>query len=126
MSEQQHKRITEVAEPNNHVCAGRIDLEDGSRQLIITRSGDAVRVFLNSCPHRGVRLDWIPGRFLDESACWLQCSTHGALFEPSSGKCVEGPCRGRHLIALDAQERTDGIYVDVTSPIPHSALIGRG
>jgi len=40
----------------------------------------------------------------------LVCSTHGALFEPGTGYCVAGPCRGASLERLDVRER-DGRVV---------------
>jgi len=55
----------------------------------------------NRCPHQGVQLDWTPGEFFDEAKRYLICSTHGALFEPRSGKCVSGPCVGQSLKAVD-------------------------
>jgi len=39
-------------------------------------------------------LDWQPGEFFDIAGVYLVCSTHGAIFEPNSGLCVAGPCRG--------------------------------
>jgi nitrite reductase/ring-hydroxylating ferredoxin subunit len=65
----------------------------------------AVRAFVNRCPHAGTELDWNPGEFRDDSGLYLICSTHGALFEPSNGRCVAGPCRGASLEPLEVRER---------------------
>ncbi|PIX75037.1 MAG: (2Fe-2S)-binding protein, partial [Rhodocyclales bacterium CG_4_10_14_3_um_filter_68_10] len=50
-----------------------------------------VRAWLNRCAHIGVELDWMPGRFHDDSGLYLICSTHGALYQPDSGRCAGGP-----------------------------------
>ena len=60
----------------------------------------AVYAYVNSCPHRGTELDWQPGEVFEETGLYLICATHGALFEPDSGLCVGGPCRGTHLRSL--------------------------
>jgi nitrite reductase/ring-hydroxylating ferredoxin subunit len=64
-----------------------------------------VHAFLNRCPHVPTELDWDPGRFFDIEGLLLICSNHGAIFLPSSGRCVGGPCAGRNLIALAVEER---------------------
>ncbi len=62
--------------------------------------------YANSCPHRGTELDWQHGEVFDESGLYLVCATHGAIFEPNSGRCVGGPCQGASLVrlAVDAVE----------------------
>lgn len=69
-----------------------------------------VHAFVNVCPHAGTELDWNPGDFFDESTSYLVCSTHGALFEPSTGHCVAGPCRGAALQRIDVSERDGYVY----------------
>lgn len=68
--------------------------------LILLRAGDAVRAWLNVCPHAGRRLDWAPGRFLLSRDGHLVCAAHGASFELDGGVCVAGPCRGDALRAV--------------------------
>lgn len=74
---------------------------DGSPEsLILYRSGDSVRAWLNVCPHAGRRLDWAPGKFLISKDGLLVCAAHGASFELRDGNCVGGPCRGDALRAV--------------------------
>lgn len=80
-------------------CA-RIDRDDGSSIIALRREG-LLRMFLNRCPHRGIELDWVPGKFLAVDGYHLQCATHGALFDPLSGQCISGPCAGDGLARLD-------------------------
>ena len=83
----------------------------------IRYDGEAL-AFVNRCPHRGVELDWLPGEFFEESGLYLVCSTHGAIFEPSTGLCVAGPCQGARLQAIAVEERDGRIFVDEDCPEP--------
>lgn len=76
-------------------CEATIDGEPES--LLLYREGDAVRAWLNVCPHAGRRLDWAPGQFLRTGEGLLVCAAHGASFELGHGECVAGPCRGASL-----------------------------
>ena len=99
-----------------------IELADGHRHLILTRKADEVNVFLNSCPHTGVRLDWKVGVFLTVDKAHLQCSTHGALFELDSGFCVAGPCINQCLVKLQTKVYDQAIYVNALESIPANAV----
>jgi nitrite reductase/ring-hydroxylating ferredoxin subunit len=63
-----------------------------------------VHAFLNRCAHVGVELDWQPGRFFDADGMVLICSTHGALYDPATGACLGGPCRGAGLVPVAVAE----------------------
>lgn len=84
----------------------------GEGKGFVIRFDGAPRAFVNRCPHTGVELDWLPGEFFEETGLYLICSTHGALFEPSTGLCVAGPCRGARLEAIAVEERDGGILID--------------
>ncbi|HVI58737.1 MAG TPA: Rieske (2Fe-2S) protein [Luteimonas sp.] len=72
-------------------------IEGDPESLILHRDGDAVRAWLNICPHAGRRLDWAPGQFLKSREGHLVCAVHGATFETAGGTCIAGPCRGDAL-----------------------------
>lgn len=78
-----------------------------AESLILYREGNAVRAWLNVCPHAGRRLDWAPGKFLKSKEGLLVCAAHGASFELVNGDCVAGPCRGDSLRTV-AVEVVDG------------------
>ncbi len=59
--------------------------------------------YLNRCAHVPVELDWLEGAFFDDSGQYLVCATHGAMYEPNTGLCIDGPCRGRSLEALECR-----------------------
>jgi nitrite reductase/ring-hydroxylating ferredoxin subunit len=90
----------------------RFELERGGQRhpAFAIRFEGRVRAYLNRCAHVGVELDWQPGRFFDADGMVLICSTHGALYDPDSGECLGGPCRGGRLEPV-AVEEIDGQVV---------------
>jgi nitrite reductase/ring-hydroxylating ferredoxin subunit len=67
--------------------------------------------YVNRCPHAGTPLDWWPNEFLTEDGRYLICATHGAVFGPETGLCIEGPCPGARLEALSVQRDGDSLVV---------------
>ena len=76
-------------------------------------SGAAIRfegqphAYLNRCTHVAMEMDYQPDRFFDNTGRWLMCATHGATYQPDTGACSGGPCRGG-LVKIDLSER-DGV-----------------
>jgi nitrite reductase/ring-hydroxylating ferredoxin subunit len=68
-------------------------------------------LYVNSCPHLGVPLDWLPGQFLTTDGTRIMCATHGAEFRISDGHCVKGPCRGEALTKVPYTVRDDLIMI---------------
>lgn len=62
-----------------------------------------VHAWLNRCAHVAMEMDWQPNRFFDDTGRWLLCSTHGAAYEPDTGACAGGPCRGG-LVRIEVSE----------------------
>ena len=69
-------------------------------------------VYENSCPHTGVNLNWQEEQFFSFDGRFLQCSLHGALFEPKTGACVRGPCQGQELKPVNYIVEDGVVYVD--------------
>lgn len=86
-------------------------LDGDAESLLLYRDGDAVRAWLNVCPHAGRRLDWAPGQFLRSREGLLVCAAHGASFELAAGECVAGPCRGERLRAVPVSVRDGGVFL---------------
>lgn len=86
--------------PSGGFAEAEAEVDGGAESLILHRDGEAVRAWLNVCPHAGRRLDWAPGRFLLSKEGLLVCAAHGASFELARGECVAGPCRGQSLRAV--------------------------
>jgi nitrite reductase/ring-hydroxylating ferredoxin subunit len=83
----------------------------GFTGLFAVRQGDAVHVYVNSCPHIGTPLDWMPDRFLSADGSHIICATHGAEFRISDGECVYGPCMGDRLEAVMIQINDGTVFV---------------
>ena len=63
----------------------------------VVRLGEAVRGYIDHCPHAGMPLALLPNRYLTREGDLIICSSHGALFRPRDGLCVAGPCAGKSL-----------------------------
>lgn len=74
----------------------RFEVSVGGRAVpaFVVRFGGVVRGYLNRCAHVATELDWQLGEFFDFDAQHLVCSTHGALYEPATGRCAGGACAG--------------------------------
>ena len=77
----------------------------------VIRYDGKVYAYLNSCAHIPVELDWMEGEFFDKAGLYLICATHGATYEPETGHCIMGPCKGQHLAALPVEERDGKVYL---------------
>ncbi|MGN7918471.1 Rieske 2Fe-2S domain-containing protein [Lysobacter antibioticus] len=86
-------------------------LDGDAESLLLYRDGEAVRAWLNICPHAGRRLDWAPGQFLKSKDGLLVCAAHGASFELQGGQCVAGPCRGEALRAVAVTVRDGAVWL---------------
>lgn len=68
--------------------------------VFVVRMQGEVYAYLNSCPHTGGPLDWVPDQFLSLDGQHIQCATHAALFRIQDGFCIAGPCSGQSLTRL--------------------------
>ena len=77
--------------------------ENGVRELpgglIAWRRGDALRVFVNRCPHFHLALNYEPGEFKVFGGL-IACAHHYSYFRFADGLCVEGQCVGEPLEAV--------------------------
>ncbi|MDG1444940.1 MAG: Rieske (2Fe-2S) protein [Methylophilaceae bacterium] len=67
--------------------------------------------YVNQCAHMPVELDWNEGEFFTAQKDFLICATHGACYEPQTGECVFGPCKGKQLQALKVTEENNQIII---------------
>jgi nitrite reductase/ring-hydroxylating ferredoxin subunit len=89
------------------------------------RFGGRVVAYMNRCAHVPTEMDWRPGEFLDDERLFIVCSMHGAVYEPSSGRCIAGPCAGQRLMAVPVLERDGQVYwmptPDIGPVVPDNA-----
>jgi len=96
-----------------------VEHEGQRRSAFAVRYGGRAYAFLNRCAHAGVELDWVEGEFFDVAKLYLVCSTHGATYEPDSGRCVMGPCRGKKLVPLPVEERDGQVLLMTKGQTTH-------
>jgi nitrite reductase/ring-hydroxylating ferredoxin subunit len=108
--------------PAEWSCAASEVAPGTTAKLRLTRQGRAVDAFVvhaddgfhayvNRCPHVGTPLDLWPNEFLSDDGRLIVCSTHGALFEPATGRCIGGPCVGDRLTPLAVERDGDRLVV---------------
>lgn len=95
--------------------AFEVDAPGGMDTLVLLRFGDAVKAYLNVCPHAGRPLNWAPGKFLLDHG-QLVCAAHGASFRPEDGVCIGGPCRGESLTRYDVSVADGDVVLNQTEP----------
>lgn len=114
-----------AADERHFVCPSeQIQSRGDGYTFDIGRDGEPVNAFIirfrgelhgyvNRCPHipeDTVNLDKPDGKFFDRMGKLLQCRRHSALFDPASGVCVRGPCRGASLTKIDIIERAGSVF----------------
>lgn len=102
-------KLEELAEGQSR---GFDPLQQGEDSLFALRSEGVVRVYLNSCPHLDVPLQYRKDRFMSADGARIICYAHGAQFLPDTGLCVYGPCLGERLPAVAWVERDGWLMVE--------------
>ncbi len=87
--------LTELDDPGAR--AFTVGRGDWPLSGFLVRRGREVHGYVNRCPHAGHPLNLRPHEFLTSDGSLLLCNSHGALFEISTGLCVDGPCAGARL-----------------------------
>lgn len=105
------RRLCRLADLPDGGAKGFAPAPGGFTGLFAVRRGEAVRVYVNSCPHLGVPLDWAPDRFLSADGGLIVCATHGALFRIEDGVCLHGPCQGDRLEPVAARIEDGTLFV---------------
>jgi nitrite reductase/ring-hydroxylating ferredoxin subunit len=72
---------------------------NASEGFVVRHRGE-LHAYRNECRHVPMTMDWVENRFLSRDRCWIQCATHGALYEIATGLCVAGPPSGKSLHRL--------------------------
>lgn len=74
-------------------------------------SGGVLRAYANVCRHQAVPLDLGTGEPMTDDGRHLFCLRHGALYQPTTGRCVSGPCDGATLFRMVVEERDGEVAV---------------
>jgi nitrite reductase/ring-hydroxylating ferredoxin subunit len=98
----------------------RFELECDGRTVpaFVVNVGGRLHAWVNRCRHVPMELDWIANRFFTGDGRWLQCATHGALYEPETGECVAGPPCGKALIRVPIAVRAGTVLGGCPGALP--------
>ena len=103
--------ICNIMELSKSACKEFIaEVDSEPRDAFLIYFNEHYYAYVNSCPHTQINLNWQKEQFFSVDGLFLQCSLHGALFEPSSGLCIRGPCMGKLLKQLKVVVENDIIY----------------
>jgi nitrite reductase/ring-hydroxylating ferredoxin subunit len=110
--------------PNDSIVFNSADLQEKSLGLrfslpqigehatgFVIRFDNKPHAYINQCAHLPVELDWNEGEFYTRDKDFLICATHGAQYEPDTGYCVYGPCKGKRLQSLPVTEKDDQVII---------------
>ncbi len=92
-----------------------LDKDGGRFPIFIIRHGDRILGYVNSCPHARLPLNWRPDAFFDVSGAYLFCANHGAHFDPLTGRCLRGPCKGQSLLPYPVRIAGDRIIAEAVA-----------
>ena len=65
--------------------------------FVIVKQQGKLFAYENRCPHQRRSPSCHTEPFFDEEGDYLRCRHHGALFTPTDGQCIAGPCQGKSL-----------------------------
>jgi nitrite reductase/ring-hydroxylating ferredoxin subunit len=88
--------------------------EDDYLPAFIIQFKNQYYAYLNRCAHIVMELDWNPGEVFDINHEYIVCATHYAVYQPSTGECLRGPCpKGAKLISLPIIVNENNIFLDL-------------
>lgn len=88
-------------------------------KVLLLRSGDTVRAFVNRCSHFGVPLAAKQEHLMFKPHVSITCNVHYARFRWTDGTCESGECDGLGLIPIALEIDNAGnicIAQDSTTP----------
>ena len=86
--------------------------------MFVVRSGDAVRGWLNACPHvDGAPLAWRKDAYLSADCQAIVCYGHGAVFDLETGVCTQGACLGQRLTPVSIERDAKGMLWLLQEPV---------
>ncbi|WP_322966353.1 Rieske (2Fe-2S) protein [Sphingomonas fuzhouensis] len=81
-------------------------------RMFVVRHGDAVRGYVNMCPHYSLPLNHRADQFLSRDGSRIMCRQHLALFAIEDGRCLGGACEGEALQPVPLRLNGDQLVVE--------------
>ena len=88
-----------------------------SREGFLARLQDGWVAFENRCRHIPISLDLDNNQFFTPDQDYFFCQSHGALYETTTGKCVQGPCAGAQLFKIPLTFKQGMVGIETDEPI---------
>lgn len=82
-----------------------------ARSALVGRANGRWRAFANVCRHQAVALDFSSGTPMADDGHHLLCHQHGAVYRPTDGYCICGPCAGESLAPLEIEEEGEALIL---------------
>jgi len=82
-----------------------------SRKGFVAHFNGRLVAYENRCRHLPLALDDGENGFFTGDGRHFVCQNHGALFEPSTGLCIRGPCEGLNLFPLKIEARDGAVWL---------------
>ena len=106
------QRLCEVEDvPEGECLELRFGPEADVLSLFVHRSGDAVRAYLNRCPHFSLPLNARPGVFLVLEGGRILCPHHSAVFRLEDGRGDDSRCAAMSLHPVPIEVREGIVFV---------------
>ena len=104
------RRLTTLSELKKEKAVKFSFRQEGiSREGFVAIFEGQVVAYENVCRHVPITLDYGDGKFFDGGEKNFICQTHGATYEPLTGKCIAGPCVGASLKPLKVEVVGDDV-----------------
>lgn len=78
-------------------------------RLLLLRSGNEVRAFVNRCAHFGVPLAAKQSQLIYQPHTSITCNVHYARYRWADGSCESGECAGESLVSVPLSQSADGL-----------------
>ena len=85
---------------------------DARKEGFVVAWKNGYQAYENVCRHLPLPLDYGDGGFFSKDGTLLQCRNHGAEYDPATGLCVRGPCKGASLPKLPVSVEDGGVWVE--------------
>ncbi|NUF30653.1 Rieske (2Fe-2S) protein [Acinetobacter oleivorans] len=101
-------KLCEQSDFQEKICFRVLHPEDESKSIVVIKGQNSFYAYENVCPHFSVQLDYKDGVFSTYKNKLIMCAHHSAMFDITTGECVDGPCKGHYLKAVPVDVK-DGV-----------------
>ncbi len=112
------RSLTGAPAPGSVIChrddipvGGSLCLRLDDFPVVVLRSVDSIKAFVNACPHQYLPLDHKGSKLLSADGTIIRCTSHGAGFSTTTGEGVEGLGIGSSLDSIPVSLKADGQVV---------------